>query len=173
MQGDFQLTIMRRDTMGTDMLVKLYDLDTEIAGIQTLAQQGVTIKRAFPPDKQKITDYIKQTFNSNWANECDVAFSNKPVSCFIAVKDKQVIGFACYDATARGFFGPMGVSTECRGSGIGEVLLLKCLHAMREEGYGYAIIGWVEEAIKFYEKTVNATVIADSFPGIFSRMIDQ
>ncbi len=159
--------------MQTDMLVKLYDLEPTITGMEALTQQGISIKRALPPDKHKILSYIRQTFQDNWANECEAALLGKPVSCFIAVKDKQVIGFACYEATAKGFFGPMGVSDEHRGNGIGKFLLLSCLHAMKEEGYAYAIIGWVEDAVPFYEKTVNATVIADSFPGIFGRMIDR
>lgn len=159
--------------MKADMLVKLYDLKPNIEEIEEFTHRGITFKRALPPNKHKIIDYVKNTFNINWANECEVTFSNKPVSCFIAVKDKKVIGFACYEATAKGFFGPMGVTEEFRGSGIGRILLLKCLLSMREEGYGYAIIGWVDDAINFYKKTVNAIAIEDSFPGVYSRLINQ
>ncbi len=39
--------------------------------------------------------------------------------------------------------------------------------------YAYAIIGWVGEAREFYIKTVNAIPIENSFPGVYSRMIDM
>lgn len=54
---------------------------------------------------------------------------------------------------------------------MGTVLLLKCLLDMREMGYGYAIIGAASDAIEFYSKVVGATIIPDSYPGIYSRMI--
>ena len=42
------------------------------------------------------------------------------------------------------------------------------------DGFGYAIVGWpAKKAMGFYEKTVNAQVIENSSPGIYSRMIDS
>ena len=58
-----------------------------------------------------------------------------------------------------------------RGQKIGEALLKKCLFSMKEEGYAYAIIGWAEDAIGFYEKCVGATVIENSMPGVYSRLV--
>ena len=46
-------------------------------------------------------------------------------------------------------------------------LLIRCLEAMYEMGYAYAIIGGVGEARAFYEKVCAATVIAGSEPGIY------
>ena len=155
-----------------DMLVKLYDLPEAVNNKEDLRNQEIFIKRVLSPDKNKIIEYVRKNFNENWVNECDCSFSNNPISCFIAVKDKQVIGFACYDATAKNYFGPTGISEIHRGMGIGKALLLKCLLAMRENGYGYAIIGGADEAIKFYEKTVDASVIKGSVPGIYKRMIE-
>jgi len=42
---------------------------------------------------------------------------------------------------------------------------------MQNDGYGYAIIGWVDDALGFYEKAVGATIIEGSKPGIYRRMI--
>ena len=88
------------------------------------------------------------------------------------MQDKQVLGFACYDTTAMNFFGPTGVREDRRGQGIGRALLLRCLYAMREEGFAYAIIGWVGDALPFYQRTVGATIIENSHPGEYKRMID-
>lgn len=155
-----------------DMLVKLYNTVENNKLITDLNEKGIEIKRALSPNKHLILEYIKNTYGEGWASECDVAFSNKPISCFIAVKDKTIIGFGCYDATAPNYFGPMGVSEEFRGMGIGKVILNKCLLSMKDDGYGYAIIGWVEDAIEFYQTTVGATVIEGSEPGIYSRMVE-
>lgn len=54
---------------------------------------------------------------------------------------------------------------------IGKVLLLKCLHAMREAGYAYAIIGGVTDAVEFYTKAVRASIIEGSYPGIYRGLI--
>ena len=157
--------------MKGDMLVKLYNLKDNF-DYDELESNGIMIKRALPMDKSKILEYIKNEFSINWAYECDVIFSNKPISTFIAVKDKKVVGFAGYEATAKGFFGPTGVSENLRGKGVGTALLMKSLLSMREEGYAYAIIGWVDDAMEFYKKTVDAQVIEDSFPGVYSRRIN-
>lgn len=155
----------------SDMLVKLYDLSDEVPNIDSLRSQGISIKRVLSPDKHKVIEYVRDTFSDGWASECDVAFSNQPISCFIAVKDKTIIGFACYDATAKNYFGPTGITAIFRGKGVGAALLHRCLLSMREEGYGYGIIGSVGNAVDFYHKKVGAMEIKDSSPGIYKRMI--
>lgn len=78
----------------------------------------------------------------------------------------------CFDASFRNFLGPIGVSDEYRRSHIGKELLLYALYGMKEEGYGYAIIGWCEEKNKlFYEKSADAIIIPNSFPGVYKDSI--
>ncbi|MDP4145472.1 MAG: GNAT family N-acetyltransferase [Bacillota bacterium] len=156
-----------------DMLVKLYNVNEETKLFRDLQEQGITIKKVLSPDRTKVLEFVKENFNNNWVNECKAAFSNNPITCYVAVRDKEVIGFACYDATAKNYFGPTGV-LECeRGKGVGRALLNKSLLSMWEDGFGYAIIGWTNKAIGFYEKTVQAVVIEDSSPGIYKRMIEM
>jgi predicted N-acetyltransferase YhbS len=95
-----------------------------------------------------------------------VAFSNSSVSCFIATENNKITGFACYDSTAKNFFGPVGVAEQSRNRGIGEALLLSALDAMSQIGYAYAIIGGVGSA-EFYVTTVGAIEIPGSSPGIY------
>ena len=153
-----------------DMLVKLYglpDLNEEVAA---LAAAGVDVRRAIAPERWLVADWVRAHFSDHWVSECEVAFARVPASCFIAVEANRVLGFACYDATMRGFFGPTGVEPVTRGRGIGRALLLTALHAMRADGYGYAIIGAAGPA-DFYAKTVGATVIEGSTPGIYRGML--
>jgi GNAT superfamily N-acetyltransferase len=154
-----------------DMLVKLYDLPPNQELIARLQSQGIQIKRALTADKHRIVDFVGSHFTDNWRNESECAFSQLPVNCFVAVKDKEVIGFACYDVIVKNFFGPTGVQQEYRGLGIGKALLLESLYAMRDKGYSYGIIGWVVDALQFYEKNVGAIAIEDSFPGAYRDLI--
>ena len=159
-----------------DMLVKLYDMP-KIDLNERMAKEGVSIKRAMALDKCKVTEFVSTHFNdvcAGWVSECERAIFNDPSSCYIAVINGQVVGFACYDASAPGFFGPTGVSPAAQGKGIGKALLGKCLESMKEKGYAYAIIGYVTDAVEFYEKAVNAVVIEGSTPdkSVYSNLID-
>jgi len=154
-----------------DMLVKLYNLPDKEELVAKLRAQGILIKRAMTADKHRVIEFVGRHFTDNWRNEADFAFSRLPVNCFIAVKDREIVGFACYDAIVKNFFGPTGVLEAYRGYGIGKALLLECLHAMRDNGYGYGIIGWAVEAVEFYKRAVGAVVIEDSFPGAYRDLI--
>ena len=153
-----------------DMLVKLYELPPWGDLRSTLEAAGVSIRRAIAPEKHHVVNWVKQHFGAGWASETEVAFANHPVTCYVATKDKRILGFACYDATCKDFFGPTGVAESERGHGIGKALLMACLDAMYATGYGYAIIG-AAGPIEFYAKAVGATPIEGSWPGIYKGMI--
>lgn len=107
-----------------------------------------------------------------WASECETAFFGFPVRMWIAADGGKVVGFACYDCTARGFFGPTGVLPGYRGRGIGKNLLLRCLDGLREAGYAYAVIGGVEEKnFAFYAKVCGAEPIPGSERGIYRDLL--
>lgn len=163
------------------MLVKLYNVVPDGALAARLAAQRITIKRALAPDALRVIRFIDrsadehwpQESKDSWIGECEAALAHHPPTCFLAVRDRNILGFGCYDATAKGFFGPTGVLLEERGRGVGQALLLASLLAMWEDGYGYAVIGSpAANAVGFYEKTVHAEIIEDSSPGIYRRMIE-
>jgi len=153
-----------------DLLVKLYELPPSAQALETLRAEGIEIRRAIGPEKHAIVEWAEKKFSRSWASECDVALSAQPVSCFIAVREKQVIGFACYDATLKGFFGPIGVDESVKKKGLGKALLIRTLEAMRDAGYGYAAIGWAGP-VEFFSKTVGATVIEGSEPGVYRNLV--
>ncbi|HKY55481.1 MAG TPA: GNAT family N-acetyltransferase [Anaerolineales bacterium] len=166
----------------TDMLVKLYALPEVSFLLNILNRKGLEIRRPHASEKHVISEWVRQHFtDSSWASGCEVALENRPVSCYIAVEksqapvssqnpydlpDEVLVGFACYDIASKGMVGPLGVHENYRKQGIGSALLLACLHTMKEEGYAYAVIGWVASE-EFYAHAVGATVIPDSEPGIF------
>jgi ribosomal protein S18 acetylase RimI-like enzyme len=143
-----------------DMLVKLYDLDDDWHFMAEQKSRGITIRKPIGPEKHLIIEWVAETFGPAWAAETDAAFGNRPWSCFAAVKNEAFIGFACYDATGLGFFGPIGVAPSHRRNGTGKALLLACLLDMKLKGYGYAVVG-----------APGAVEIADSTPGYYRNMV--
>ena len=147
-----------------DLLVKLYELPPCADAVAAAGRQGVLVRKPFGPERHQLVYWVKANFNDAWAAETENSLSVRPMSCFVAVAGKQFVGFACYDTTFLGMFGPTGVLAERRGKGIGKALLLAALYDMKVKGYAYAVIGMVGP-VEFYSKVVGATVIEGSDPG--------
>ncbi len=163
-------THKRRKNIDQDMLVRLYDLPLDWGFIAEQERLGVTIRKPIGPEKHLIVAWVKDQFGRAWASEADCAISKCPVSCFIAVKEQELLGFACYDATALGFFGPFGVRPDSRRQGTGAALLRAAMLDMKLKGYGYAIIGQTS-ILDYYAKIVGATPIPCSAPGLWKSWL--
>jgi hypothetical protein len=153
-----------------DMLVKLYELPDAKPLLDSLRAEGIDVRRSIAPEKHYVVNWVREKFHQAWASETETTYSNHPVSCWVATKDNTLLGFACYDVTAKAFFGPTGVDETLRGKGIGKALLFGCLYDMVAQGYGYAIIG-AAGPVDFYSKAVNAVAIPDSWPGVYRGML--
>ena len=153
-----------------DMLVRLYDLPNSSTLYEGLAAQNVTVRRVRAFEKHTLAAFVRAHFSEKWVSEVEVAISRQPAACFIATRDQQILGFACYDTTQRGFFGPTGVTESARRLGLGKALLFKTLEALRELGYAYAIIGGVGPK-EFYAKVCGAIEIPGSNPGTYGDLL--
>jgi GNAT superfamily N-acetyltransferase len=152
-----------------DLLVRLYNLP-EIETAARVAAAGVTVRRALPPEAHVVLDWIGKHFSPGWVSEARASLGQSPVTLWVAHRGQEILGFACHDATAKGFFGPTGVDEAARGQGIGEALLFATLRGMREAGYGYAVIGGAGP-VEFYQKRLDAMVIPNSVPGIYAGLL--
>jgi predicted N-acetyltransferase YhbS len=150
-----------------DMLVQLLKLPAVDSFIAEQRKSGVIIRRAMAHERSRVRAFVEREFGTAWADEITVAYSNKPISLFIAMREGEVIGFSAYETTRRGFFGPTGVAARERGKQIGKVLLLAALWGLREMGYAYGIIGGAGP-VDFYARHCGATVIPDSEPGVYA-----
>jgi GNAT superfamily N-acetyltransferase len=146
-----------------DLLVNLLRLPA----LKDTSTQGFIVRHAQPWDLTPVRRFVTDNFSAKWADELSVGFARQPVSVYIATIDRELAGFAAYECTRRGFFGPTGVIDSARGKGIGKALLLASLWSLREMGYVYAIIG-AAGPVRFYQKTVGAIIIPDSEPGIYT-----
>lgn len=156
-----------------DMLVKLYELPGQevFAPLKAgLAAEGIAVRRALAPEKHLLVSWVGANYNPHWASEVEKAFCNSPVSGFVAVQNNTILGFCCYEATAKAFFGPTGVVENMQGKGLGKLLLLEGLWGLQALGYAYGIIGGVGP-VEFYQKVVGATLIEGSTPGIYKGML--
>ena len=154
----------------TDMLIKLYEIKDDWQFLVKQQALGITIRKPIGPEKHSVIAWVSDHFGAAWASETDVALSNKPATCFVALKDANIIGFSCYDATALGFFGPIGVESSHRKNGTGTALMTACLLDMKLKGYGYAIVGAIQNA-NYYKNAVGALEIPDSSPGFYHSQI--
>ena len=165
----------------SDMLVKLYNLPPLQPALDAITPLHIHIRPARIGEEVQIMPWIAQHFSPDWANGVVYTIHRSPCSFFIAIEKQspdperadpyalppeKLVGFACYDASNRGMFGPMGVHPQYEGQGIGTALLLTALHAMWNENYAYAVIGWAGP-VEWYAKRVGATLIPDSEPGPF------
>lgn len=156
-----------------DMLVRLYALPAAAPYDERVAAASIVVRRLEAWDRFVLRRFVAEHFGDGWAAEADFAFtSGHPVRGFVAVDHGAIAGFAVYESSRRGFFGPTGVRPDLRGRGAGAVLLFRCLEAMREMGYAYAVIGGVGPAA-FYEKTVSATVIEGSDTGVYGSLYSE
>jgi GNAT superfamily N-acetyltransferase len=154
----------------TDMLVALYALGDGAVQRDRAAQAGVSVRRALAPERRVVLPWIEQRFGGGWAAETEAAFAATPTRCLVALRGQVLLGFAAWDVTALGFFGPTGVSLDARGEGVGAALLMAVLCAMREAGYGYAVIG-AAGAPEFFTRVAGAVAIMGSTPGIYREML--
>ncbi len=166
-------SLIQRQISMQDMLVRLLDLpDVSNEEKHLLETESIVFRKPIAPEKSLVTDWVTSNFSKNWGDEVNVAFASLPVNCFIAQREQSILGFACFECTSKNFFGPTGVLTSERGKSIGKILLIKALEALRQMGYGYAIIGGVGPA-SYYEKTVGAKIIEKSEKSIYENLLKQ
>lgn len=153
-----------------DMLVRLYDLPDWRELKEKVEGQGIILRRPGAYEKHLVADWAGEHFSPKWKSEVEVAFARQPVTCFIATREKEIVGFACYDTTCKAFFGPTGVAESARGTGIGKALLYLALEGLRDQGYAYGFIGGVGPK-EFYAKACGAVEVEGSDPGIYRDIL--
>lgn len=146
-----------KDGENLNLLSDLQYFSTDFSDeIKDCQDKGFEIRRARESDKEKVYEMINKEWPP-WVAEADVTFRHDPISLFIALKEGDVVGFSAYDSNnvGTGWFGPMGVLTEYRKYGLGQVVCKLCLAEIKKQGFHTSIIPWVGP-VRFYSKVCNA-----------------
>lgn len=155
-----------------DMLVRLYDLPQWGGHAEKLASAGIVVRRARAYEMHQVAHWAGKVFSRPWQAEVTAGIARQPATVFVAIHGDRLVGFACYDTTALGVAGPVGVDESMRGKGVGQALMVRVMHAMWDAGYAYAAIGSAGPTA-FYEKTLGAIAIPDSTPGLYHDRINH
>ncbi|MFC5466518.1 GNAT family N-acetyltransferase [Lederbergia graminis] len=134
------------------------DMITHLGSYTFPQMESPMIRRVTQEDFQALTSFVSSNFSHDWSETIKNGFLKEQPTIYIAVDEKEIVGFAAYDVyrNKKCYFGPMGVTK--RRNRIGYQLLHHCLRDMKKIGYEYAIIGEAGP-IEFYEKACNAVVI--------------
>ncbi|MBO4206683.1 GNAT family N-acetyltransferase [Micromonospora echinofusca] len=132
-------------------------LRSTAAAESRLAGQGVVVRRAEPTDLPALTRFARETFGGSWDGELANSVGRPDAGCHLALRDGEIIGFAAYGSSRPSWFGPMGTAPSAEGSGIGGVLLRRCLADQRAGGHDRAQIGWVGP-VPFYSGSAGARI---------------
>lgn len=142
----------------TDMLCSLVELLPLEPHLIKLREKGITIRRANPWEQTPVQQFVREHFSQGWSDEIHVAFTHQPITCFVAMADKKIVGFAGYECTRKNYFGPTGVAKDFEHQGIGTALLQAGLRGLQGLGYAYAVIGYVS-SLEYYQKNAGAMEI--------------
>lgn len=122
-----------------------------------LAGQGITVRRAERADLPALAAFARSTFGGAWDGELAGSVGRAGAGCHLAERDGEVLGFAAYGSSRPSWFGPMGTAPAAEGSGIGGVLLRRCLRDQQAAGLDRAQIGWVGP-VPFYSGSAGAWI---------------
>ena len=146
-----------------DLIVSLQRLPATPA-----VPQGCELQLAQAWDRQVILDWVQRHFGAGWASEVANGLAGHPARVLVARRGPELLGFACFDVTFPGFFGPTGVSEAARGLGLGKALLIEALHRLKQRGYVYGFIGDAGP-VEFYRKTVGAVPVPEGLAGGYTE----
>lgn len=151
----------RQDRTAWNMTAELTEgsaaLRSTEAAEQRLAGRGVTVRRAEAADLPALTAFARSTFGGAWDGELAGSVGRPDAGAHLAERGGEILGFAAYGSARPSWFGPMGTAPAAEGSGIGGVLLRRCLRDQAAAGIGAAQIGWVGP-VPFYSNAVGARI---------------
>ena len=153
------------------MLVKLYELKPDPALDKRMSDQGVVIRRVLPPELRALVSWIVPRFGEGWVSEVD-GRRRAPAVAPASSRSRMERSPALPAMTRRRAASSARPASmrRMRGKGIGHALLLATLLDLRDQGYGYGIIGGAGPT-DFYARIVGAIPIEGSIPGIYANML--
>ena len=159
----------RNIAYSSDLLVKLFKFKEDFSLYDRLLEKGIRIKRALPCDITPVQKFIEENFSRGWADEALPAIMKG--SCFIAVREKEILAFGCVDATARAFIGPCGTREDARGLGLYRALSQRCYRYLIEHGFQYAIVGMAAYTVRGIHRELGDATVIEGSRGSYDNLL--
>lgn len=154
----------------TTRLAELRNLVVDLAEVRIDAKMMPAGIEISPPQAcdERAPAWIDETFGGAWSSEAyagDTIVARRagaPIG--FATIDTKGLRYAWLDGMARehdvGLFGPFGVAPDERRNGLGSLLLMHALGALRERGYARALIAAVKDdrLERYYRESAGARV---------------
>lgn len=124
-----------------------------------LLSKGIQVRRACEGDEPMMDAFFADHFGPAWRTEAMLAFRQTPPALHLALCEGKVIGFAAHSAMNRewGNFGPIGTAEAFRQTGVGKVLLYRCMADLKEAGHRTAVIPAIGP-YRFYSRALNCRI---------------
>lgn len=124
------------------------------ADVRALEQQratdGYRISHPAREEIREVISFVAAEFAVDWGEAIrDFALRGRDLRQILVLRDRaqQIVGFCMYGAYRgiRERFGPFGVAETLRGTGLGKILLYRCLRQMQATGLHNAWFLWTGE----------------------------
>lgn len=104
--------------------------------VDGLRQERIDVRRLERGDEAAFAAYLAASWGAGWQYQGLQALrcGREPIPGHLALAGDAVIGFAVYDVTRPGWFGPIGTAAERRGRSVGTALLHACLFDWQRQG---------------------------------------
>ncbi|HLV35317.1 MAG TPA: GNAT family N-acetyltransferase [Spirillospora sp.] len=141
-------TLYHAISMGANLTDFQIPQDIRQMLLQREAQDGLTIRTVTSADIPDLMPFLIEHFGWDWYRHAQSYlleyFGDSPHRiCFLVARlQGEIVGF-CQQRDER--FGPFGVRPDCRGQGIGRLLLFKCLEIMNAKHVYFSYFLWTDE----------------------------
>ena len=141
-------TLYHAISMGADLTGFSIPSDLQERIRQSEENDNLTINPISPSDIPDLMPFLSEYFGWDWFRHAqsyllDYFGGNPHNICFLVARlNGGVVGF-CQQKNER--FGPFGVRPDCRGKGIGRMLLFKCLEIMSSKHVFFSYFLWTDE----------------------------
>jgi mycothiol synthase len=104
--------------------------------IDGLRQERIDVRRLGRGDEAAFAAYLGASWGTGWQYQGLQALRSgrEPLPGHLALAGDAVVGFAVYDVTRPGWFGPIGTAAARRGKSVGTALLHACLFDWQRQG---------------------------------------
>lgn len=141
-------TLYHAISMGADLTN--FQIPDDVHALMATRERndGLSIGVVTSADIPELMPFIIEHFGWDWYRHVQsylLAYfggSSQQMCVLVARLNGEVVGF-CQQREER--FGPFGVRPDCRGKGIGKLLLFKCLERMNAKSVFYSYFLWTDE----------------------------